>query len=243
LIPRRECPTCRNPIDRGPGQHAYCSDECRPTCAFDGCTKPTRGRNDLCNMHYAQSLRGDELKPSQWSEREPICLVCKANPTAKNMRRYCSDACKRIAQKHSRPTHYNCARCEVEVSLVEFASKERYRKSHQRRRRADSALCDSCKRRPRWSPLSARELANRDGPNCGICRYPVDFGAERTDEFRPSIDHIIPRSHGGSDDAENLQLAHLWCNQIKNARIGPTGWGPQRMKFVAERFEEVNSVV
>ncbi len=27
---RRPCPTCGSPIDRGPGQHAYCSDECRP---------------------------------------------------------------------------------------------------------------------------------------------------------------------------------------------------------------------
>jgi len=36
---------------------------------------------------------------------------------------------------------------------------------------------------------------------------------------RATLDHIIPRSKGGSDAAENLQLAHARCNKIKGNRL------------------------
>lgn len=32
---------------------------------------------------------------------------------------------------------------------------------------------------------------------------------------RATIDHIIPRSKGGTDAPENLQLVHAICNKIK----------------------------
>lgn len=32
---------------------------------------------------------------------------------------------------------------------------------------------------------------------------------------RATIDHIVPRSKDGSDEAHNLQLAHAICNKIK----------------------------
>ena len=33
--------------------------------------------------------------------------------------------------------------------------------------------------------------------------------------LRPTYDHIRPRSKGGDDALENLQLAHARCNKIK----------------------------
>ena len=34
-------------------------------------------------------------------------------------------------------------------------------------------------------------------------------------KLRPTFDHIKPRSKGGPDTPENLQLAHARCNKIK----------------------------
>ena len=40
---------------------------------------------------------------------------------------------------------------------------------------------------------------------------------------RATFDHIIPKSKGGSDKIENLQLAHAQCNKIKGASIAASG--------------------
>ena len=38
-------------------------------------------------------------------------------------------------------------------------------------------------------------------------------------KYRATIDHIIPRSKGGGDEIENLQLAHARCNKIKGNQL------------------------
>lgn len=36
--------------------------------------------------------------------------------------------------------------------------------------------------------------------------------------MRPSIDHIVPLSQGGTHELANVQLAHYRCNLSKNNR-------------------------
>lgn len=64
-----------------------------------------------------------------------------------------------------------------------------------------------------------RILAERDGARCGICGDPVDlsFSPGISKSNKPSIDHVIPRSRGGSDDLDNLALAHMGCNSRRKA--------------------------
>lgn len=62
-------------------------------------------------------------------------------------------------------------------------------------------------------------LFRRDGGKCGICGQAFDML-----NFNPSsieVDHIKPRAAGGTDDLDNLQLAHARCNQRKGARYIP----------------------
>lgn len=47
-----------------------------------------------------------------------------------------------------------------------------------------------------------RRILERDGYVCWICGGP---GAN-------SVDHVIPRARGGTDDDDNLRAAHLSCN-------------------------------
>lgn len=48
-------------------------------------------------------------------------------------------------------------------------------------------------------------LRQRDGHCCWICG---DFVLEGEDQ----IDHVMLRSKGGTNNSENLKLAHSWCN-------------------------------
>ena len=56
---------------------------------------------------------------------------------------------------------------------------------------------------------------------CALCGGPMP--EQRFDvahatlwkKLRPTIDHIRPRAHGGSDAFDNLQLAHAICNRRK----------------------------
>lgn len=66
---------------------------------------------------------------------------------------------------------------------------------------------------PPWHGISKaerRELYILRKGKCGICEKPVPMGTF-------TVDHIVPRVDGGSDDIENLQLAHSVCNQDKGA--------------------------
>ena len=70
----------------------------------------------------------------------------------------------------------------------------------------------------RWIPAKVRiDVYERDAWTCGICEERVDrdlVGSKS--EWRPSLDHVIPRAKGGSDDPSNLRLAHMWCNAARN---------------------------
>ena len=41
----------------------------------------------------------------------------------------------------------------------------------------------------------------------------------RTIVGQVSVDHVLPRSRGGSDDIENLRPAHLTCNVRRGNRM------------------------
>lgn len=54
---------------------------------------------------------------------------------------------------------------------------------------------------------------------CGICGQPVDKSLKYPHPLSPTVDHIIPCARGGSDDLDNLQLAHRKCNRDKGDRM------------------------
>lgn len=62
------------------------------------------------------------------------------------------------------------------------------------------------------------KLLRRDGFNCHICKKPLNLRAEYNAWDQPSLDHIIPRSEGGSHKLENLKLAHRMCNSVRGSR-------------------------
>ena len=59
---------------------------------------------------------------------------------------------------------------------------------------------------------------------CGICGKPVDRSLKYPHPMSASVDHIIPIEKGGHpSDLANLQLAHLYCNRVKAAKLFDAG--------------------
>lgn len=63
----------------------------------------------------------------------------------------------------------------------------------------------------RYLPAKLRKaVAERAQGFCEYCLSPVDYAVQSF-----SVEHIIPRSKGGTDDAENLAFACMGCNDHK----------------------------
>jgi len=71
-----------------------------------------------------------------------------------------------------------------------------------------------------------RELVrDRAGARCEYCHLPQQFS-----ELQFRLEHILPRQHGGSDNAENLALACPECNLLKGPNL--TGVDPTTQRVV-----------
>ena len=72
--------------------------------------------------------------------------------------------------------------------------------------------------------ISLTKLIERDGIRCALCGEPCDFNdrsyGNGSGPLYPSIDHIIPISKGGGHTWDNVQVAHLYCNSLKNDKVG-----------------------
>lgn len=54
---------------------------------------------------------------------------------------------------------------------------------------------------------------------CFYCDTPLWLLADGTPVTDVTVEHVVPRAHGGGDDLRNLALACSRCNQQKGRRI------------------------
>ena len=183
--------------------------------------------NTSCEIRWVQCKRCDAWRTSRTPhdckhETGPRprlhCRVCgnqmeSTNPT----RRYCSTVCKLIS--HTSPHRsiwvINCVWCDTAfVSRVEHGAYCSKRCSRQARRGPERFVI----------PDTVRySIYERDGWRCQLCSKKVQRGAAHNGKWGPSLDHIVPRSQGGSDSSDNLQLAHRICNSIKSDGVWGSG--------------------
>lgn len=183
-------------------------------CAVDGCGQPSRKRG-WCASHYALWQKTGEVRPFKykWAERG-ACKVCGKPCAQRGRREFCSNACQVLWGNHGGlvPATMPCVICGSDIVLT-------IRGKGGKRKRADVRLCDRCRQDSRKHGVSVVFLALRDGTDCSLCCEPIDMALRHPEKMRASVDHILPRAHGGTNDPENLQLTHLWCNQVKSDRL------------------------
>ena len=183
-------------------------------CIVDGCINPQRKR-EWCSSHYSQWQRTGAVWPLRPWAKEFICVVCGTETgSTPGFRKFCSPPCAQLWVRHEGnvPQSVDCVRCKKSIPLA-VRGKKGYR------RRVDVKLCRRCRSDLRKHGMSVEQLAQRDGAVCGICGEEVDLTLRIPNRMRASVDHIMPRSRGGTNDPMNLQLAHLQCNAVKSDRV------------------------
>lgn len=210
-VPDRRCETCAALVSDA---RRFCSDECKPRCGVADCESPQVKRG-WCAAHYAQARRtGADPVPFayQWAAR-CACVVCGA-PSRWRLRKFCSGACYSLWRHYEGrvPVERTCVGCGCIIDLTQ-------RGRGGQRKKSSVKFCRRCRQDYDKYKMTAAQLAARDGTGCGICGEPVDMGLRRSDLggiMCPSVDHILPRALGGSDEPGNLQLTHLYCNIVKS---------------------------
>lgn len=115
---------------------------------------------------------------------------------------------------------WTCRSCKLERGrqmTARWAASEEGKRARQQWRRSDKGK--EYKRRHGQTGKAHHDyLRARDGDNCQLCGKRIDFTLPPGDKRSATVDHIVPRSQGGTHDWANLQLAHHGCNSSKGTR-------------------------
>lgn len=181
---------CTRPTVRG--QRPKWCDECR-----------TRGRRERsCAACGAIGVRGDGIYCST------LCAPRNAFDRRSRAKAKLTLAARGTVGRTW--THGPCRICGTPTTW----------KSHR-----DAACSPRCSRRIKALARKGRhrirrvEVFARDGYSCWLCDKPTDATAKVPHPLAPTIDHVLPRSHGGSDDPANLRCAHFICNSRRGDAI------------------------
>jgi hypothetical protein len=67
-------------------------------------------------------------------------------------------------------------------------------------------------------------LGDRDDWTCWVCAGDVDPHAVAGSPHAASVDHVVPRARGGTNDPANLRLAHRRCNGRRGSAVPELDW-------------------
>lgn len=190
--------------------------------------KPLQVKCRICNHIYnvsAQCIR---------KGHKTICINCVTleSKKQKEQKRKATDMIRQQA-KHINDIKLN-KRKEIKRIHKELIRNTQYIQTCKKCKNefiehSNSAYCPLCRKRinHHHSYKSLKKLYERDKGVCHICNGICNWNDKRIDKGTiivgntyPSIDHIIPLAKGGTDEWNNLGLAHVRCNTIKGVDRG-----------------------
>lgn len=200
---------------------AYCEECGRGHRYFHG-----RGRfRRYCGVRCRQRAKDRRRRPRQTTPRDD-CARCGRRLVQERVgtRLYCSDECRRDADSSRKIIRRGGERLGGVRACIICEQPFRRWNSNQticRRRtcRQNAKKARRVRKRIQGSrPPTLEYVYRRDRGRCGLCRKRVGLSYRHPDPRSASLDHITPISKGGSDTADNIQLAHLGCNLSKSDR-------------------------
>lgn len=152
---------------------------------------------------------------------EPMQKSRTSRPQGEARHRRCSPLPPTQVPGHMRGCQ--CLDCKQVKSEYMVAYREWYTAQHgvnpstpaRRKRRQEGAYQYS-----EGVPGAVRaRVYERDGGICQICGYPTEQEGGYNSDTYPSLDHITPRSQGGTHTTDNLRTAHRRCNSLRSTNI------------------------
>lgn len=165
------------------------------------------------------------------------CDQCgKAFETNRTNQRFCSYECrydnrlgvmaKQWAENNPRPEVfvYDCDWCGLKIERDKpLGGIKRYHKGDCSKQAQDARYRAKTVKRQQAgvkpSRIVVEQLVAIHGAVCYLCTEPIDMTIPRTSPMGATVEHIVPLSRQGTDDFENLQLAHWICNIRKSNKL------------------------
>ena len=99
--------------------------------------------------------------------------------------------------------------------------KKEYHKDNPHKTREADRRRRALKKANVHEPYSEKQVLEKYGTNCHICKKPVNLSANRSAgapgwQQGLHIDHVVPLSQGGPDTLNNVKPSHGLCNLQKN---------------------------
>lgn len=207
----------------------YCSRECAfahrlenalISCRHCGQQAPQYlmyKKSDMCSQEcYEQVYRIE-------------CPECKQTFIQENGKKFCSSEClyqSTLAYEYG--ITRTCLTCGDEFNLecsggrprLDYCSLKCYRQSevYKRMMRRAREKRRAIKRQAFIEHVSLVDIIERDGERCHLCGKKVAIDQKVPHDLAPTMDHLIPLSHGGKHEYKNVALAHFMCNCIRGDR-------------------------
>ena len=171
----------------------------------------TGRRRKFCSAACCTSFRHRECDPSVRK-----CKQCDVMFRRKTERSYCSDDCRTRAWSRT------CKDCGIQFTQKKNCSgKCKACRKHDRNRSSSVRLrVRRGKVATAVAKISVHDCWDRDGGKCQICKKRIDLSVKWPHRNSMSVDHIVPLSKGGTDEASNVRAAHLGCNSRRGNKQG-----------------------
>ena len=206
---KRICQQCGDIYKTSRHNGKYCSYDCRTVALKAQKKGPYRPRPE-------------PVPPPTFRIWVLHCAQCgtQYNAPVKGRRKYCSDRCLWLAkyyrdrQRAGLPTAQDHEALERTGATCGQVFTSPY---------PNAAYCRSgC--RPRlgghWiSPERRSALYERDGHRCYLCGNQVASSGDVNADNYATLDHVVPRAHGGTDDDNNLMTCCRKCNSVKSDNV------------------------
>ena len=199
------------------------------------CVKPSRNKKLQCdNCIERERLKriNKPKKPRKKAEfGEGVCKECgKVFLRRSGNQKWCSEECYNKAHGIGQVIIKRCLECGKEFKTYHNGNLFCGKKCRKRRNRRMWAISKDERLRKNGKAdysITLDKLVKRDMGVCQLCGKPVDTEDYQQDadgnfiagNKYPSIDHILPISRGGVHTWDNVQLAHRYCNSLKQDQM------------------------